>query len=191
MDDDGCSRATPHACALVRELQALDLTTRKRKRNKRRKKGGRAEDEEGGGSRKDNDEPPPALRILRASFSVLGPAAHLHPHCAPSNERLKFHLSLRAPRTPAGNGEGRSGRPCCTLRVGGEEPRAWEEGKVLFFDDSFEHEVLCDDACRRPRAVFQLVIEHPDLRKQQQQQQQQQQGNEGGVRGGLSLGAVH
>ena len=41
----------------------------------------------------------------------------------------------------------------------------------------------------RPRAVFQLVIEHPDLRKQQQQQQQQ--GNEGGVRGGLSLGAVH
>ena len=44
------------------------------------------------------------------------------------------------------------------------EVRAWQQGKVLFFDDSFEHEVRnrCDESFG-PRAVFQLVIAHPDL----------------------------
>lgn len=49
---------------------------------------------------------------------------------------------------------------CATLRVA-NVTRAWENGKVLFFDDSFEHEVFnhCDDE----RVVFQLVFAHPDL----------------------------
>jgi aspartate beta-hydroxylase len=41
--------------------------------------------------------------------------------------RLTVHLGLRVPRG-------------CSLRVA-EETRAWEEGKCLVFDDSFEHEV--------------------------------------------------
>jgi aspartyl/asparaginyl beta-hydroxylase (cupin superfamily) len=48
--------------------------------------------------------------------------------------------------------------PCATLRVG-NETRAWAAGRVLFFDDSFEHEVV--NRCDAERVVFQLVFEHP------------------------------
>ena len=50
-----------------------------------------------------------------------------------------------------------------TLRVG-EQTRGWAKGEVTMFDDSFEHEVRnrCDESFG-PRAVFQLVIAHPDL----------------------------
>lgn len=34
----------------------------------------------------------------------------------------------------------------CRLRVASEEPRGWEEGGCLVFDDSFEHEVIFDEA---------------------------------------------
>ena len=50
-----------------------------------------------------------------------------------------------------------------TLRVG-EQTRGWAKGEVTMFDDSFEHEVRnrCAESFG-PRAVFQLVIAHPDL----------------------------
>ena len=35
--------------------------------------------------------------------------------------------------------EGPAGKACASLRVG-NETRAWREGEVLFFDDSYEHE---------------------------------------------------
>jgi len=38
--------------------------------------------------------------------------------------------------------------------------RAWTEGSLFLFDDSFEHEAL--NACATERVVFQLVLEHPD-----------------------------
>ena len=39
--------------------------------------------------------------------------------------------------------------------------RAWEQGKLLFFDDSFEHDVV--NNCDQERVVFQVVFLHPDL----------------------------
>lgn len=59
-------------------------------------------------------------------FSRLEPGAHIPPHSGMLNCRLICHLPLIVP-------EG------CWLRVG-NEIREWEEGKLLIFDDSIEHE---------------------------------------------------
>lgn len=60
-------------------------------------------------------------------FSALNPHARIPPHTGPMNGILRAHLPLVVP-------EG------CYIRVGPDE-RTWHEGKVLVFDDSFEHEV--------------------------------------------------
>lgn len=41
------------------------------------------------------------------------------------------------------------------------ETRGWAEGAVIYFDDSFEHEVR--NNCASERVVFQVVFVHPDL----------------------------
>jgi aspartyl/asparaginyl beta-hydroxylase (cupin superfamily) len=60
-------------------------------------------------------------------FSALNPHSHIPPHTGPMNGIIRGHLAMTV---PAG----------CCIRVGKDE-RTWEEGKVLVFDDSFEHEV--------------------------------------------------
>ena len=55
------------------------------------------------------------------------PGTHVRPHVAASNVRIRNHLGLVIPKD-------------VEIRVG-DEMRTWEEGKVLSFDDSFEHEV--------------------------------------------------
>ncbi len=59
-------------------------------------------------------------------FSRLEPGAHIPPHTGLLNCRLICHLPLIVPKG-------------CWLRVG-NETREWEEGKLLIFDDSIEHE---------------------------------------------------
>ena len=63
-------------------------------------------------------------------FSELAPGTHVKPHCGSSNLRLRYHLGLQVPETDT-----------VKLRVAQDE-RPWSEGKVLAFDDSFEHEVF-------------------------------------------------
>lgn len=63
-----------------------------------------------------------------AHFSRLEPGAHIPPHHGMLNCRLICHLPLIVP-------------PGCTLRVG-NETREWQEGKLLMFDDSIQHEAL-------------------------------------------------
>ena len=48
----------------------------------------------------------------------------------------------------------------CLLRV-------WEEGKVLIFDDSFEHEVWQDSDSYR--LIFIIDVWHPELSQHQRQ----------------------
>jgi hypothetical protein len=60
-------------------------------------------------------------------FSALVPGAVVPPHQGPFNGRLRVHLAL-------------TGSKGCYLRVG-TQIREWEDGKVLVFDDSFEHQV--------------------------------------------------
>jgi aspartate beta-hydroxylase len=62
-----------------------------------------------------------------ASLLRLHPGSRVTPHCGHTNSRLRVHLGIRVPE-----GAG--------MRVR-DEVVAWEEGRVLVFDDSFEHEV--------------------------------------------------
>jgi hypothetical protein len=103
---------------------------------------------------------------LRGTYSAVAGGGVLREHCGMTNAQLKFHVGLRVPRragVEAGSGgSGGSGEPCASLTVAGET-RAWEEGGVLLFDDSFVHSVVntCPDA---ERVIFQLVVPHGDAR---------------------------
>ena len=87
-------------------------------------------------------------------FSLLKPRTRLRAHCGPTNIRLRAHLPLLVPE-----GE-------CKMRVGSEPPRAWKEGELLLFDDSFEHEVW--NETDSPRLVLIVDLWHPHLRTDEQ-----------------------
>ena len=154
-DASGCSVHTPGACALLAAadqelvidswpLQSPDASATRMKKDKSKKS-----------SKKKGAllgmEKVKKVRVLRVSFSVLGPGGHLYPHCGPTSARLKLHLGLEVPSRPtaasrAGSTTLREGqghieeKPCCYIRVG-NTTKSWRQGRVLAFDDSFEHEV--------------------------------------------------
>ncbi len=79
---------------------------------------------------------PETWRILQtvpglsmAMFSILEPGGRLRPHRGPYNGVLRVHLGLIVPDTSDD----------VAIRVG-SQVRHWEEGRVLIFDDSYEHE---------------------------------------------------
>uniref|UniRef100_A0A3P8YQT6 Un-named hu7910 n=1 Tax=Esox lucius TaxID=8010 RepID=A0A3P8YQT6_ESOLU len=87
-------------------------------------------------------------------FSVMQPGTHVWPHTGPTNCRLRIHLGLVIPKTG------------CKIRCT-NETRTWEEGKVLIFDDSFEHEVWQD--ADSYRLIFIVDVWHPELTQYQRQ----------------------
>jgi aspartyl/asparaginyl beta-hydroxylase (cupin superfamily) len=80
-------------------------------------------------------------------FSAVAPNTHIPAHCGPMNTRVRMHLALKV-------------TPDCEIRVGSER-RTWKEGRVLSFDDSFEHEVWNGPA--GTRIVLITDVWHPDL----------------------------
>lgn len=82
-----------------------------------------------------------------ALFSVHASEAHLKAHCSVDNLRVRCHLGIAVP-------------PGCEIRVG-HARRSWQEGRVLQFEDSFEHEVWNRGAQRR--AILIVDLWHPDL----------------------------
>lgn len=84
-------------------------------------------------------------------FSSIQPGTHIRTHTGPSNERLRLHL--------------------CLVHTGGAKIRVgtdwhtWEEGKVIMFDDSWEHEVI--HTGQEMRIVLILDIWHPELPEDQ------------------------
>ncbi|HEX5038290.1 MAG TPA: aspartyl/asparaginyl beta-hydroxylase domain-containing protein [bacterium] len=82
-----------------------------------------------------------------ALFSRHMPGTHLKAHCSVDGFRLRCHLGLKIT-------EG------AVMRVG-SETRTWEEGKVLLFDDSFEHEVW--NRGTQPRTILIVDFWHPEL----------------------------
>jgi tetratricopeptide (TPR) repeat protein len=84
-------------------------------------------------------------------FSLLRPGARIAPHTGMFNTRLVCHLPLIVP-------------PGCGFRVG-NEVRTWEEGKLLVFDDSIEHEAWNDSD--RDRVVLIFDVWRPDLSEQE------------------------
>ncbi|XP_069321663.1 aspartyl/asparaginyl beta-hydroxylase isoform X3 [Eulemur rufifrons] len=85
-------------------------------------------------------------------YSIMHPGTHVWPHTGPTNCRLRMHLGLVIPK------EG------CRIRCA-NETKTWEEGKVLIFDDSFEHEVWQDASSFR--LIFIVDVWHPELTPQQ------------------------
>uniref|UniRef100_A0AAX7VAV8 Un-named hu7910 n=1 Tax=Astatotilapia calliptera TaxID=8154 RepID=A0AAX7VAV8_ASTCA len=87
-------------------------------------------------------------------FSVMQPGTHVWPHTGPTNCRLRMHLGLVIPKHG------------CKIRCT-NETREWEEGKVLIFDDSFEHEVWQE--ADSYRLIFIVDVWHPELTQHQRQ----------------------
>ena len=81
-------------------------------------------------------------------FSSLNPHSRIPPHVGPMNGIVRAHLPLVVP-------DG------CYIRVGNEE-RTWHEGKLLAFDDSFEHEVF--NHSDQVRIVLFMNFWHPCFR---------------------------
>lgn len=83
-----------------------------------------------------------------AVFSALNPGAHIPEHYSLDNFRLRCMLGVIVP-------EG------CEMRVGTINT-FWERGKILLFEDSFEHEVWNRGSGRRIILIFDIW--HPDLK---------------------------
>jgi aspartate beta-hydroxylase len=80
-------------------------------------------------------------------FSVFTPGTHLLPHRGVTNTRVVGHLPLIVP-------------PDCALRVG-DEDHAWQEGRVVVFDDTYEHEAW--NRSDRVRVVLIFDLWNPHL----------------------------
>jgi aspartyl/asparaginyl beta-hydroxylase (cupin superfamily)/Tfp pilus assembly protein PilF len=80
-------------------------------------------------------------------FSVLTPGTHILPHRGVTNVRLVTHLPLVVPED-------------CAINVGGEL-HAWEEGRCVTFDDTFEHEAW--NRGQTTRVVMILDVWNPYL----------------------------
>ncbi|MDK2760482.1 MAG: aspartyl/asparaginyl beta-hydroxylase domain-containing protein [Sphingopyxis sp.] len=89
-----------------------------------------------------------------ALFSRLTPGTHIQPHHGMLNTRLICHLPLIVP-------DG------CALRVGAET-RAWTEGEMLIFDDSFEHEAWNRGPSDRTILLFEIW--RPDIDADEREQ---------------------
>ncbi|XP_053715083.1 aspartyl/asparaginyl beta-hydroxylase isoform X7 [Synchiropus splendidus] len=113
----------------------------------------------------------------QVKFSVMQPGTHVWPHTGPTNCRLRMHLGLVVPKTGT--------RIRCINQTRWDplssllsilthhhhlccpHLRGWEEGKVLIFDDSFEHEVWQE--AETLRLIFIVDVWHPELSPQQRQ----------------------
>ncbi|NUR44827.1 MAG: aspartyl/asparaginyl beta-hydroxylase domain-containing protein [Sphingomonas sp.] len=84
-------------------------------------------------------------------FSLLKAGAHIAPHSGMFNTRLICHLPLIVP-------DG------CRFRVG-NEVREWEEGKLMTFDDTIEHEAWNDS--EEDRVVLIFDVWRPELSEQE------------------------
>lgn len=93
----------------------------------------------------------PLCRVVEhapeAFFSVFTPGTHLLPHRGVTNTRLVAHLPLLIPND-------------CALKVGGEV-HAWQEGRVVMFDDTYEHEAW--NRGNRSRVVLIFDLWNPHL----------------------------
>lgn len=71
--------------------------------------------------------------ITTAMFSILSPGKHIPPHRGPYAGVLRLHLGLLVPEP----------RQKCRIRIG-DQCYAWEEGRCIIFDDTYNHEVWND-----------------------------------------------
>jgi aspartyl/asparaginyl beta-hydroxylase (cupin superfamily) len=83
-----------------------------------------------------------------AFFSILAPGAHIPAHKGLAKGLLRCHLGLIVPKAT---------EPCLLYLDG--TPHAWQEGRVLLFDDTYRHEV--HNATDEDRVVLLFDFERP------------------------------
>ncbi len=83
--------------------------------------------------------------LVSADFSYLPPHTHINPHKGFTKMVLRVHLGLIIPKD-------------CGIRVG-NETKKWQVGKLIIFDDSYEHEAWNDSD--EDRFVLMLDIANP------------------------------
>lgn len=83
--------------------------------------------------------------LVTAQFSMMEPQTHIQPHKGYSRMVSRHHLGLLVPYPSL-----------CGIRVG-DTTRTWEEGKVLSFDDSYEHEAWNHSDERRAVLMFDIA----------------------------------
>lgn len=83
--------------------------------------------------------------IITAEFSFLPAKTHIKPHSGFTKLVFRSHLGITIPDN-------------CALRVG-DVTKHWEEGKMLIFDDSFDHEAWNNSD--EDRFVLMLDIVNP------------------------------
>lgn len=81
--------------------------------------------------------------VQTAWFSILAPGYHIPAHTGVTKGILRAHLGLIIPKD----------RQKCRIRVG-DQIRAWEAGKVIVLDDTYEHEVWNDTTEERVILLF-------------------------------------
>ena len=88
-------------------------------------------------------------------FSTMKPGSSTSPHYGPSNMKLRCHLPLFVPEE-------------AFIRVAGD-PRPWEKGKMLIYDDTYENEAanLSD---KEDRVILSIDIWHPDLQREERKE---------------------
>lgn len=88
--------------------------------------------------------------ILGTISMMKGQTAFL-PHYGQTNTNIRCHLGIAIP----------SGLPDCGIRVG-KETKPWEEGKVLMFSDSQQHETWNNTDQERVIFVFDILRKEYD-----------------------------
>lgn len=86
--------------------------------------------------------------IESAFFSILGAGKHIPLHKGPTRSIFTAHLGLLVPEDPER----------CWIEVAGQR-RHWEPGRLLFFDDTYHHEVRNDGD--EDRVVLLLHVRRP------------------------------
>jgi beta-hydroxylase len=87
--------------------------------------------------------------LLTALFSVLDPHSHIPRHTGPTKAIVTGHLGLRIPRQPER----------CHMEIA-DTDYVWQEGRIILFDDMYEHEVWNDTDERR--VVLMVHIKRPE-----------------------------
>jgi len=88
----------------------------------------------------------PGMRT--AMFSILAPHYHIVPHKGPTRAVIRAHLALKVPND----------WQKVWIRVDNQILH-WKQGKVMLFDDTYEHEVRNDSD--ESRAVLFIDIDRP------------------------------
>lgn len=81
--------------------------------------------------------------IISCDYSFLKPHTHILPHKGYTRMVLRCHLPLIVPEGD------------CAIRIG-DETRKWEEGKLIVFDDSFDHEAWNNSDKNRVVLMFDI-----------------------------------